>query len=151
MKRTTLLLIALLVCCISSVSMFVGCSEKIEMETIMAPGVGGKFLLVNKDTRDTLIVGGDGLVLGSSTKTFYARIGECLKLDYTPSEKYSKYNFKVRYFLEDSTEIIRESNNYTYEYFLSKAALGIHTIEFSAVSTEQIITSYAKVYLEVKE
>ena len=151
MKRYTLSLIALLLCCISSVYMFVGCTEKIEMETIMAPGVGGKFQLVNKDTRDTLIVGGDGIVLGSSTKTFYARIGECLKLDFTPNEKYSKYNFRVTYLLEDSTKIMRESNNFAYEYVLPRASLGIHTIEFSAASIEQIITSYAKVYLEVKE
>ena len=151
MRRITFSVIALLVCCISFVYLFIGCTEKIEMETIIAPGVGGKFQLVNKDTRDTLIVGGDGIVLGSGTKFFSARIGECLKLDFTPNKTYSKYNFKVTYLLEDSTEIIRESNNFAYEYVLPRASLGIHTIEFSAASTEQIITSYAKVYLEVKE
>ena len=103
---------------------FDGCAETIGVETIMAPYVGGKFQFVNKHAKDTLIVGGDG---------------------------HHKHNYKVQYLLEDSTEINCESNNYAYEAVLPRTSLRNHTIEFSAVSIEQIITSDAKVYLVVRE
>lgn len=143
-------------------------SCEVDQTTIMAPGGGGDFLVINVTTNDTVkITSGINIsVNGSSLSSLNVKKGDKLKLKFIPVDDYSKYAFDVTYTLQDLTEVKAVSPDYEYEYVLDGVDNGKYRISMSAryekdkdkkfifIKTKEeniFITAGGSVYLNVSE
>lgn len=111
-------------------------------------GGAGNFMVINKNTVDTLVISG-GINAGSNP-VLNAKNGESIKLCFVPAEKYEKVPFKTVFTLSDSTEV---KDQYDYEFTLDSMKAGRHTISMSAmyVDERKSIIGLGSFDLNVKE
>ena len=120
------------------------------IEQITDVGGAGSFYVVNVSRRDTTKAGG-GIYIGTSYPILTVKNGDEIKINFTPADKYSKYNFNVTYTLPDSTEVEGKGKDYNYSFVLNGFEPGNQYISMSAGSTEQVIISYGRVTLKITE
>ena len=115
---------------------------------------GGKFQIINVDTKDTINVKGEGLTsYYGYVSSIQVKVGEYVKLDFIPDEEYKDFKHKVTYQANDGMNMTREGKTFDYEYIIPRTAIGNDTIDMIATCTEDnvISTASGKVVLRVTE
>ena len=124
--------------------------NSLTIEQITDLGGAGRFYAINITANDT-VEAGSGMYVGVSYPTLNAKNGDEIKLNFVPSNKYSKYTFNVTYILPNDTEIEGKGKDNAHSFTLAGLENGIHSVSMSAVSTEQVITSFGKVSIKIQE
>ncbi|MBR1541642.1 MAG: hypothetical protein IJ628_03410 [Bacteroidaceae bacterium] len=128
---------------------FTCCTQK--HEVIIAQGGAGDYKVTNISTGESVEVSGSTSIyigIGSEPK-LTAHKGETIKIEFIKAEEYSKYSYDTKFILHDGTVIENEN---PYEYVIPEATTpGEYRISFSAISTEQIITSSGSLKIIIVE
>ena len=115
---------------------------------------GGRFQIINVDTKDTVYHRGEGLTsYYGYVSSMQVKVGERVKLDFIPDEDFKDYKHRVTYKANDGMEMAREGKTFDYEYTIPRTAIGNDTIDMIATCVEDnvISTSSGKVVLKVTE